>query len=152
MGTFLDADGDFPNGFLLCQADLRLGEREETLLLVNLHPDHASEDTRLVQFQEWERKVKVWAGDFNTLTREDYSQQGWEEIGAVRRRGKWEQPRTEFSNYLHKKGLTDSWASVGRPSPVSTCRFSTHIDYIFKPRLPVRVVLYWGDSHYTHCF
>merc|ERR1712059_246990 len=102
--------------------------------------DHESEDTRLEDLRVMEGRIghfledtvpQVWIGDFNTLTREDYNEEQWEQITNIRREAKWELPRTEFSNLLlNKRGLIDSWASVGRPGQVSTCRFSTHIDYI----------------------
>ena len=28
-------------------------------------------------------------------------------------------------------GFVDCWAEVGRPGSVGTCRFSTHIDYVY---------------------
>jgi len=134
--TFLMGSGDDPNGFLLCRLELGSGQR---LLLVNLHPDCEDEDTRMQEFKAWEEKAEktlskespqLWLGDFNALTREDYTQKQWDEITAERAKSYWEEPRTELMDQLRAKGLADSWARVGRPGKVSTCRFATHIDYI----------------------
>jgi len=126
-----------PNGFLLCQIEFGSGP---PLLVVNLHPDCADEDTRLWEFRTWEEKARemlskddnpqLWLGDFNALTREDYTQRQWDKIASERSKNFWEDPRTELMSLLGAKGLTDSWASLGRPGNVSTCRFGTHIDYI----------------------
>ena len=32
---------------------------------------------------------------------------------------------------MRELGFTDAWASVGRPGVAGTCRFDTHIDYVF---------------------
>merc|ERR1711934_836914 len=51
-------------------------------------------------------------------------------IAAERSKSYWEEPRTELMDHLRARGLSDSWASAGRPGKVSTCRFDPHIDYI----------------------
>ena len=38
---------------------------------------------------------QIWCGDFNALTREDYSEAEWNRVGRVRAANNWESPRTE---------------------------------------------------------
>ena len=38
---------------------------------------------------------QVWTGDFNSLTREDYSEVAWKEITQVRMNNNWELPKTQ---------------------------------------------------------
>merc|ERR1712012_416157 len=73
----------------------------------------------------------VWTGDFNALTREDYTEGGWARVTEVRARGAWERPQTEVTSAVRAMGFEDCWATMGRPGPVSTCRFDTHIDYVY---------------------
>ena len=40
---------------------------------------------------------QIWTGDFNSLTKEDYTEQGWEEGTRVRRNNRWELPKTEVA-------------------------------------------------------
>ena len=37
--------------------------------------------------------LQVWAGDFNALTKWDYSEESWRGVGEVRARGGWELPQ-----------------------------------------------------------
>ena len=37
----------------------------------------------------------VWAGDFNSLTRKDYSKANWEAVTSERNENNWELPKTE---------------------------------------------------------
>ena len=42
---------------------------------------------------------QIWTGDFNALTREDYTDDYWEKtVVAVRRRNNWELPETKVTN------------------------------------------------------
>jgi hypothetical protein len=40
---------------------------------------------------------QIWTGDFNALTREDYSENQWKELSDVRHKNCWEQPLTELT-------------------------------------------------------
>ena len=54
--NLLTSYGDSPpNGFLLCQIEFGSGP---PLLVVNLHPDCADEDTRMWEFRTWEEKAR----------------------------------------------------------------------------------------------
>jgi len=44
-------------------------------------------------------------------------------------------------------GFVDCWEKVGKPEPVSTCRFSTHIDYVFVNK---EVLQIWDCTEVIH--
>ena len=71
------------------------------------------------------------AGDYNSLTKEDYRDDEWSVVEEVRRRNSWEAPCTDVTRRMREEGFSDCWETVGRPGPTSTCRYNTHIDYIF---------------------
>jgi len=115
----------------------------EPVYLTALHLSHRVEPNRIREVKDVERSLEkvfaeegcqIWTGDFNCLTREDYDDKTWGDIARVRRENSWEPPRTAVAEEMARLGFTDCWASVGRPGPVSTCRFSTHIDYVFANR------------------
>ena len=120
--------------------------------VVVLHLDHQNEKVRMEQtrtmIQTFLRKglplPDVWMGDFNALTKDDYTKAEWSEIADIRARNFWESPVTELTSALtsatsSKKqksllptALCDSWSSCPhRTGPAATCRFGTRIDYIY---------------------
>ncbi len=44
---------------------------------------------------------QLWAGDFNALTREDYTREQWEEVARVREQNSWESPRIELTSKVY---------------------------------------------------
>ena len=40
---------------------------------------------------------QVWTGDFNALTRKDYSKKEWEAIANVRKKNNWESPQIDLT-------------------------------------------------------
>jgi len=105
-----------------------------------LHLDHRVEPTRMKELGVLETRLaplfkenapQVWLGDYNSLTEEDYSPEEWAEIARVRKNNSWESPKTQVTSRMRELGFEDSWAKIGRPKPYSTCRFQTHIDYVF---------------------
>ena len=44
-----------------------------------------------------ENQAQIWSGDFNALTKEDYSESYWNNITEVRKRNCWESPKTELT-------------------------------------------------------
>ena len=52
-------------------------------------------------------------------------------IFAFRRENNWESPKTAIAERMRALDFTDAWAAVGRPGVAGTCRFNTHIDYVF---------------------
>ena len=59
--------------------------------------------------------LQLWLGDFNALTREDYTQKQWNAIAAERSKSYWEEPRTEVSQRKQEPFLT--FASVQADGP-----------------------------------
>jgi len=110
----------------------------EALRLVVLHLDHVDESRRLRELaavrhglRDLSPRPSLWLGDFNALTREDYSPRAWVQIAQVRERNRWEAPHTQVTAQMKSLGFTDCWEVAGRETPVSTCRFDTRIDYLW---------------------
>ena len=160
------------------------------LQFINLHLDHRKETTRLDEIESLLRQEAfsitddgqpnlphVWLGDFNSLTRSDYSDKEWRNISETRSLNSWEPPKSDLTSFMvlprasphgstvatttgvkmskskksHKKGknwdstvsnsirtglgLVDTFQQRQRqggpalPTPPSTCRFGTRIDY-----------------------
>ena len=54
------------------------------------------------------------------------------DITKVRQRNNWELPQTDVTSKVKEEfGFQDAWTIAGCPGTVKTCRFDTHIDYIF---------------------
>ena len=110
------------------------------LFITCLHLDHRTEPKRIRELKEIIRKSyeprkeagHIWAGDFNSLTREDYTIKEWNEIARVRSLNCWEKPRVELTDLVKKQDFQDTWQLCpDKPTLVKTCRFDTHIDYIY---------------------
>ncbi len=78
-----------------------------------------------------ENDCHIWTGDFNALTREEYSEEAWDKITRIRAQNSWELPRTDVTTRMKSIGFKDTWELAGRPPPIKTCRFDTRIDYIY---------------------
>lgn len=126
------------------------GKNKKTVLYVQLkyidtgkvinvfvtHFNHISEDKRVL---EWNALLKyilsqntesyIILGDFNTLTRNDYTDAEWESITKIRKQNNWEAPKTVLSELIAKNKCIDCLQKYGKPVP--TCRFDTRVDYIF---------------------
>jgi len=76
-------------------------------------------------------EAQVWAGDFNTLTQSDYSRDEWQEIVRKRRGEGRESPNGDVTNIMDRLGFQDSWIVADKPSPRTTSRFDTRVDYVF---------------------
>jgi len=106
-----------------------------------LHLNHELETIRLNEITKMESSLKtlfdknaaqMWVGDFNAVTRTDYREEEWTDIARVRQQGDWEAPVSQLTDHITGKlGFTDNWSRQGRPPPTSTCRFNTHIDYVY---------------------
>ena len=59
--------------------------------------------------------LQLWLGDFNALTRDDYTQKQWNAIAAERSKSYWEEPRTEVRQRKQEPFLT--FASVQADGP-----------------------------------
>jgi len=122
--------------------------------VVCLHLDHVRETTRLGQLRDLLEHLeerpnippllhRVLLGDFNALTRSDYSEAEWRQVADVRARNAWEAPVSVVTDTMGRSPtkkaplglhMHDAWTTVSaakRIGPLSTCRFDTRIDYIF---------------------
>ena len=72
-----------------------------------LHLDHRIESRRMREVENvaenltnifQKNEAQIWAGDFNCLTREDYTDKEWDILTRVRQNNGWEQPQTEVSS------------------------------------------------------
>ena len=87
------------------------------LFITCLHLDHRTEPKRIRELKEIIRKSyeprkeagHIWAGDFNSLTREDYTIKEWNEIARVRSLNCWEKPRVELTDLVKKQDFQDTW-------------------------------------------
>ena len=68
------------------------------------HLNHKDELKRMSEVRKMKEQLdpcfkvnepQVWTGDFNSLTREDYSEVAWKEITQVRMNNNWELPKTQ---------------------------------------------------------
>ena len=78
--------------------------QNKTFLITCCHLDHRDERKRLsemrkiteqLQHVDYNKESHIWAGDFNSLSKEDYTNEVWEEIANVRKLNLWESPKTQ---------------------------------------------------------
>lgn len=100
------------------------------------HFNHISEDRRVLEWNALSKYIVsqkiesyVILGDFNALTRSDYSDMEWESIAKIRKENKWEAPKTVLSELIVESKHVDCLQKYGNVSP--TCKFDTRVDYIF---------------------
>ena len=76
------------------------------LFLTCLHLNHVTEKKRLSEIESIKKHLdpvfreghcQIWAGDFNALSKEDYSESSWNNITEVRKRNCWESPKVELT-------------------------------------------------------
>jgi endonuclease/exonuclease/phosphatase family metal-dependent hydrolase len=108
--------------------------------MLQTHLDHISEDVRLKQLdtvlrfcQEF-RKPHILMGDFNALTREDYTDDEWQELVEERRCRRWELPEHKVTSVMKESGYRDAWLESGncekrRTAHVSNPKYG--IDYFW---------------------
>lgn len=105
------------------------------------HFNHISEPIRLKEWQKLKDIVQNDAadisgtaniifilGDFNALTKTDYTANEWKTIGDVRKKDNWEVPTSELTDEIGKV-YRDCLKEKGIIKPTS--RFDTRVDYIF---------------------
>jgi len=76
-------------------------------------------------------KPQLWMGDFNTLSRADYSDEEWSKIVQIRRNNGRKAPLNNVIETIEKLGFSDNWTKAGKPEPRTTSRFDTRVDYVF---------------------
>jgi endonuclease/exonuclease/phosphatase family metal-dependent hydrolase len=112
-----------------------------------LHLDHISERRRIQQldlmFSEYkslkddvsQKLPHLLIGDFNSLSRNDYSEEYLNQMTSIRKKNNWELPHFNvIDEYMKEKGYVDCWKSKHpdlRDDTASTCEFGTRIDYVF---------------------
>jgi len=122
--------------------------------VVCVHLDHQHEPRRLAEVAKLSRYLaengsaaptarRVWTGDFNALTRSDYSDGVWAEIADSRARNAWEPPMSELTHAIARAPTKKAPLGLGmldardaappeqRFGPLGTSRFDTRIDYVF---------------------
>jgi endonuclease/exonuclease/phosphatase family metal-dependent hydrolase len=109
-------------------------------LVFNTHLDHINENVRMKQLEELFSALEshtnvphIIMGDFNALSKEDYSQDYFDRyVYSVRFRNGWELPKFDVIDFIKGKGYVDCWRQLNPDAKDrSTCRFGTRIDYIF---------------------
>lgn len=114
------------------------------------HLDHLNEDDRLKQiqgFHSFQNTIDVLMGDMNALTRDDYSDEYYQnEIALVREKAVWEKPRFDLTKFITEQwGYQDAYKLINpeqKDRAVATCDYGTRIDYIYvHPRVNDRWTL-----------
>ena len=96
--------------FITVEVNLKGGVK---LALTCLHLEHRREPTRLSEIKGIKNALdkaninhdcdcQIWTGDFNALTKEDYSPEEWAEITNVRQKNSWELPKTELTTQVQQ--------------------------------------------------
>eukprot|EP00045_Choanoeca_perplexa_P002772 m.26683 g.26683 ORF g.26683 m.26683 type:complete len:297 (-) comp11699_c1_seq2:579-1469(-) len=117
------------------RSDRILAVQGEGVAVINIHLDHVASATRHKQLKHYlarqmsQQDAQVWVGDWNALTRADYTAKQWADIATVRARNSWEPPQTIVMEQAAKAGLVDAMV-LARGKPLPTSRFATRIDYV----------------------
>ena len=78
-----------------------------------MHLNHRTETTRLNEIVSIRNSLndifekntpQIWTGDFNALTKEDYSSDHWNEITEVRAKDNWELLK-KLKNMVFRQGI-----------------------------------------------
>ncbi|CAL6073461.1 Endonuclease/Exonuclease/phosphatase_family [Hexamita inflata] len=109
------------------------------MYVINTHLDHRFEDERLTQLAQLFKKFPaehhtVLCGDFNSLRKEDYTQQQIESFNVIREENKLEKCKFDVINIVGEKMFDSAW--FGPRGSVCGCvepttRYGTRVDYIF---------------------
>ena len=108
------------------------------VFLTCLHLNAKKETKRLLEIEQVKQKLEeaevwgeaqIWAGDFNSVTREDYTNYAeWSEIEEDRQKLHSKktlhdnEPRVDVVARMLELGFTDCWVETGRKGPLATCR------------------------------
>ena len=107
--------------------------RVQGFYLTCLHLDDKKEETRLHQLWKvrdqlsqkgvWGLgRMHIFAGDFNSLTKGDKSEEEWVQVAVKRERSKLEEPKYVVAESMAQKNFSDCWDQVGRQDLKITCR------------------------------
>ncbi len=91
----------------------------------------------------------VILGDFNSLTRKDYSTDEWNDILIKRKINMWELPVSNATEMMTKQYNWRDTRNIAQnvKSDLYTCRFYTRIDYIYINDL---ITKWWGVQECDH--
>ena len=107
------------------------------VLLTCLHLNAREEIKRLLEIEQIKQQLEeaavwgeaqIWAGDFNSVTREDYTDTEWAEIEEGRKKlhskdSRYDdEPKVDVVAKMVELGFTDCWIETGRQGPLATCR------------------------------
>ncbi len=104
------------------------------LILFVTHLDYKTEEQRMREFTQLQKilpktDAHFLLGDFNSLSRGDYTDDQWQVIIDSRKQSSWEDPKTDIISTVLQMGYKDVLSEVNAVAP--TCRFNTRVDYIF---------------------
>ena len=122
---------------------IKLPGESPPIFVTCVHLDYQREPTRIKEIRHIMTNINTQIskhpglimGDFNSVTRADYSDHEWENVIEGRRLTKWEYPVSELTTRITSDdnwGLSDIRSIASNIlGPLGTCRFNTRIDYIY---------------------
>ena len=110
------------------------------IFVTNVHLNYIDEKIRNEEIDDILEKINTYTheypsillGDFNALTRSDYTVKEWSDIFKVRKYGQWELPVHELTDKLNNE-----WYDCGKHKPLVTSRYNTRIDYIYTKNMKI---------------
>ena len=110
----------------------------QSICVTNVHLNYKDENIRIKEMDTIQKKINpylqqypsILLGDFNSLTKQDYSKKQWGNIYEIRKYGKWELPVHQLTDKI-KDNWLDSKQYISQSSILETCRYNTRIDYIY---------------------
>ena len=104
------------------------------IFVTNIHLNYIDESIRIEEINEIQYIIddytdyypSILLGDFNALTKNDYTEKEWNQITKIRRLGGWELPVHILTDRLLEK-----WNDTGKKNKKPTSRYDTRIDYIY---------------------
>jgi endonuclease/exonuclease/phosphatase family metal-dependent hydrolase len=112
------------------------------VFVVNVHLDYECETKRIHEINQIFHYTKpylneypvILAGDFNALTKQDYTTSQWKQIYKLRKHSQWELPVHKLTDKLNQ-----SWIDSGKEYVFQkTCRYNTRVDYIYTNCIAVK--------------
>ena len=106
---------------------------ELNLYVTNVHLNSKYEKQRCIELDEIittlrsnniepTHKSMIWAGDFNSLKRGDYTAERWAEVGKERSRSRLEKPLTAVTDKMAGIDYSDCWYGVNSCGQLGSCR------------------------------
>jgi len=105
------------------------------------HLDYKTETNRMTQLQffldQLHSEKCVILGDFNSLTKGDYSDSFLEKMANERKNSNWEIPQYQISEIMQKNRFIDCWKVINPLSidPGTCIPYNTRIDYIWSKNI-----------------